>query len=85
MDDFGRWLASGGKRGFTPQPPPAPPQPIAAPDPYPIEVDSPDGSLLRVRYFSRCASCDNEFEILWGPEEHTREGNYCGGSSRCIP
>lgn len=37
------------------------------------------------RYFARCRSCERDYELCYDPSEFTEEGNYCGGSDRCIP
>lgn len=36
-------------------------------------------------YWARCRSCGCAYELLYDPAEFTEEGNYCGGSHRCLP
>ena len=36
-------------------------------------------------YHVRCRSCDRAYELYCDPVEFTEEGNYCGGSPRCLP
>lgn len=47
---------------------------------FPHELWSTGGKIM-----ARCRSCDREYELCYDWQEFTQEGNYCGGSERCIP
>lgn len=74
MKDFGEWFAAQGK---------------VEDDPEEMDYDSVGlwWSVNRMCWMARCRHCQEDYEILWEPWEHTEEGNYCGkgGPSPCIP
>jgi hypothetical protein len=36
-------------------------------------------------YMARCRSCERDYELCYDVQDFSEEGNYCGGSDRCIP
>ena len=36
-------------------------------------------------YKARCRSCERDYELCYDVQDFTEDGNYCGGSDRCIP
>ena len=78
MTDFGYWFR---RQGAKPKEPPKPVEPAATlEDLYPELELRADSS-----WWATCRSCKREYELLYEPEEFTEEGNYCGGSDRCLP
>ncbi len=60
----------------------------------PPEPELPDGvrEVVKVfsdgsgKYIARCRSCERDYELdLDRIEDFTQDGNYCGGSDRCLP
>jgi len=51
------------------------------------EPDLPDGVWEAGPgiYKACCRSCGNNYELCYDPQDFTEDGNYCGGSDRCIP
>lgn len=36
-------------------------------------------------YKAQCRSCQRDYELCYDVQDFTEDGNYCGGSDRCIP
>ena len=51
------------------------------------ETDLPEGvwDCGPGKYFATCRSCERHYELYYDPSEFTEDGNYCGGSDRCLP
>lgn len=67
--DFDRWFAAQGQES------------AKAEQPLPEGVH--EG--IAGTYHARCRSCGCDYELPYDPAEFTEEGNYCGGSPRCLP
>lgn len=51
------------------------------------EPELPEGVWESARgvFSARCRNCERDYELLYDWREFTEDGNYCGGSERCIP